>query len=97
MATRKRNPKNEGKGDGGKSDRGKSDDDGSRDEHHEEAGAVEVHNAYLEHRLGGGAPATPAAYRRAFEQFRRLPGAMRANPTVAPIDDGVDDEDGVQS
>src|SRR4051794_28555732 len=50
----------------------------------EEAEPVEVHQAYLEHRLAGGAPATPAAYRRAVDQFQRLPGAIRSVPPVAP-------------
>jgi hypothetical protein len=39
-----------------------------------------VHEAYLEHRLSGGEPATPEAYRRAFEQFQNLPGAVRSVP-----------------
>jgi hypothetical protein len=52
--------------------------------HQEEHGAVRVHEAYLEHRLGGGAPATPDAYRRGVEQFQRLPGAVRSVPPVTP-------------
>ena len=94
MATRKRNPKNDAEGT-------KGDGVDERQERHEGAGTVEVHDAYLEHRLGGGAPADPAAYRRAFEQFRRLPGALRANPTVEKGDDrhGNDrnDENGAAS
>jgi hypothetical protein len=35
-----------------------------------------VHRELLERRLEGGAPATPGAYARAIEQWRRLPGAV---------------------
>lgn len=88
MATRKRSSKSTDTTGGHDHDRrGGSDDDGRGDAHHETAGAVEVHHAYLEHRLAGGAPATPAAYQKAFEQFRRLPGALRANPTVEQRND----------
>jgi hypothetical protein len=52
--------------------------------HIEEGGAVEVHRAYLEHRLAGGEPATPEAYQRALAQFEKLPGAMRSVPPVTP-------------
>jgi hypothetical protein len=31
----------------------------------EDEGSLRVHEAYLEHRLGGGEPATPEAFRRA--------------------------------
>ncbi len=60
-------------------------DDGYHDEpprepHKEDEGAVKIHEAYLRHRLGGGEPATPEAYRRAIEQFEKLPGAMRSTP-----------------
>ncbi len=48
--------------------------------HKEEPDAVRVHEAYLEHRLSGGEPATPEAYQRAFEQFQSLPGAVRSTP-----------------
>jgi hypothetical protein len=61
---------------------------GREPEPHEEGpGAVRVHQAYLEHRLGGGERATPEAYRRAVEQFQRLPGAMRSVPPVALPDE----------
>jgi hypothetical protein len=53
--------------------------------HQEEGGAVRIHEAYLEHRLGGGEAATPEAYRRAVEQFQKLPGAMRSVPPAAPL------------
>jgi hypothetical protein len=53
--------------------------------HKEESDAVRVHQAYLEHRLGGGEPATPEAFRHAIEQFQKLPGAVRSAPSpVAP-------------
>jgi hypothetical protein len=52
--------------------------------HKEQSDAVRVHQAYLEHRLAGGEPATPEAYRRAVEQFQKLPGAMRSVPPPAP-------------
>jgi len=66
----------------------KDDDDDQeqrpREPHKEEHEAVKIHEAYLEHRLGGGAPATPEAYRRAVEQFEKLPGAMRSTPPPEP-------------
>ena len=52
--------------------------------HEEQPGAVRVHQAYLEHRLAGGEPATPEAYRRALEQFEKLPGAIQTVPPTAP-------------
>jgi hypothetical protein len=55
-----------------------------REPHEEESGAVEVHRAYLEHRLAGGEPATPELYRRAVEQFQKLPGATRSVPPATP-------------
>ena len=51
--------------------------------HEEEGGAVQVHQAFLEHRLKGGAPATPQAFRSAIEQFQKLPGATRSVPPLA--------------
>jgi hypothetical protein len=47
--------------------------------------AVQVHAAYLEHRLGGGRKADPEAYRRAVEQFERLPGAVRTAPSASRL------------
>jgi hypothetical protein len=57
-----------------------------RKPHQEQKDAVKIHEAYLQHRLGGGAPATPEAYRRALEQFEKLPGAIRSTP-AAPSHD----------
>jgi hypothetical protein len=84
--------------------RKRKDDDGyghddERRPYKEEDHAVEVHQAYLEHRLKGGAPASPEAYRRAIEQFQKLPGAVQSTPIVPsekPGDAGggkVDDTD----
>jgi hypothetical protein len=67
-----------------KSKRTKDGDYQEPEPHQEEGGAVRVHQAYLEHRLGGGEPATPEAYRRAVEQFQKLPGAMPSVPPAAP-------------
>ena len=54
----------------------------------EEQDSILVHEAYLQHRLSGGEPATPEAYMRAVEQFERLPGAVRtgssAGRTIPP-------------
>jgi hypothetical protein len=52
------------------------------DEFVEDEGSLRLHEAYLEYRVAGGAPATPEAYRRAVEQFDRLPGVIRARPEV---------------
>jgi hypothetical protein len=60
----------------------------------ESEGAVRVHQAYLEHRLGGGEPATPQAYLRAFEQFQKLPGAVRGKPAVKIPDPPADGHEG---
>ena len=65
------------------------DDGGDYDEpprkpHNEQPGAVQIHEAYLQHRLGGGEPASPEAYRRALEQFEKLPGAIRSTPAMVP-------------
>jgi len=60
----------------------------------EEKGAVEIHRAYLEHRLAGGEPATPEAYRRAVEQFEKLPGAMRTVPPPPPPEKPADEDKG---
>jgi hypothetical protein len=65
--------------------------------HEEQSDAVKVHEAYLEHRLGGGEPATPEAFRRAIEQFQKLPGAIRSVPSQAtpekPGDEQRSDEE----
>jgi hypothetical protein len=52
------------------------------DEFVEDESSLRLHEAYLEYRVVGGAPATPEAYRRAVEQFDRLPGVIRARPEV---------------
>jgi hypothetical protein len=54
----------------------------SDEESPENEDSLLVHEAYLQHRLGGGEPATPEAYRRAVEQFERLPGAVRTRPSA---------------
>jgi hypothetical protein len=66
---------------------------GQQPPYEEEGSAVEVHRAYLEHRVKGGAPPTPERFRRAIEQFQKLPGAVRSTPIdilkppAAPDDD----------
>ena len=57
------------------------DDDHDREPPVEEGTALQIHQAYLEQRLAGGEEPTPEAYRRAVEQFQRLPGATGAPPT----------------
>lgn len=49
----------------------------------EDEGSVRIHEAYLQHRLGGGEAATPEAFQRAVEQFERLPGAVRTGPATS--------------
>jgi hypothetical protein len=72
MATRKR-----------KHPYGDGDDDQGKP-YEEEGGAIEIHRAYLEHRVQGGDPPTPERYRRAIEQFQKLPGAVRSTPPAMP-------------
>lgn len=55
-----------------------------REPHKEQHDAVRIHEAYLQHRLGGGEPASPDAYRRGVEQFEKLPGAVRSTPGIGP-------------
>src|SRR5262249_1246063 len=66
------------------------------DEFFEDEESVRLNEAYLEHRVAGGAPATTEAYRRAVEQFQRLaragrrrprPGIGRASRPTAPADE----------
>jgi len=52
------------------------------DEFAEDENSLRLHEAYLAYRVAGGEPATPEAYRRAVEQFDRLPGVIRARPDV---------------
>jgi len=67
----------------------KPDDDGTEGPRKEQGHAVQVHEAYLEERVAGGAPPDPAMYARAAEQLRRLPGAHRAvPPPVVPEEPG---------
>jgi len=74
-----------GRGRGGRRTGGGNDDRDRRSEPHKEEGsAIQVHQAYLEHRNRGGEPPSPDAYRRAIEQFQRLPGAVRRAPEVVP-------------
>jgi competence ComEA-like helix-hairpin-helix protein len=47
---------------------------------------VLIHQAFIEHHLEGGTPATPEAYERAREQFQRLPGATRRAADPVPDD-----------
>jgi hypothetical protein len=77
------------------------------DEFVEDEDSLRLHEAYLEYRVAGGAPATPEAYRRAVEQFDRLPGVIRARPEVGrtapprpaapPGEEPLDDEPGGDS
>jgi hypothetical protein len=53
----------------------------------EEGGGVDVHEAYLQYRLGGAERPDPEIYRRAIEQFQSLPGAFRTTPPPAPADE----------
>jgi hypothetical protein len=48
-----------------------------------------IHREYVERHLGGGEPATPEAYERGVEQWRRLPGAISRAPAElrAPSDE----------
>ncbi|HUC25161.1 MAG TPA: hypothetical protein VMA73_20820 [Streptosporangiaceae bacterium] len=49
-----------------------------------DADPVKVHREYLDWHIGGGAPPTPELYAQAIEQFRRIPGAVRAPATETP-------------
>jgi|SRR4051812_5868789 hypothetical protein len=57
-------------------------DDQRPEETPEDRESLRVHEAFLEHRLGGGEPATPDAYLRAVQQFERLPGAVPTGPAT---------------
>jgi hypothetical protein len=102
MAERKRRPlekqptgKDDASGGGGYNGGGDSGSDDGRGPFGESEGAVRVHQAYIEHHLEGGEPATSQAYLRAFEQFQKLPGALRSKPPIRspqpPKDDPGDD------
>jgi hypothetical protein len=84
---RRRPPRKRAKkpdGDGG--------EDVRREPHEEESHAVRVHEAYLEHRLGGGEAPDPEAHLRAIEEFERLPGALRTTPSTPQESRGSDEE-----
>ena len=51
------------------------------------AAGFDVHEAYLQYRLGGAERPDPEIYRRAIEQFQSLPGAFRTTPPPAPADE----------
>lgn len=89
MATDKRRSRGKGKGGDGKG--GDGDGGGDREPFRESEGAIRVHQAYLEHRLGGGERATTQAYLRAIKQFQKLPGAIRSKPAVEPPEPAADD------
>lgn len=91
-STRKRTTKNKGNGNNG--DGGNGGGTGGDGEPFEEAPEnIDVHEAYLEYRLGGGERPSSRAYARAAEQFNRLPGAIRGKPAFIPPDP-PDDDDG---
>lgn len=76
---------------GGGYDGGGGDD---REPPGEEPENLDIHEAYLQYRLGGGERPTTQAYARAFAQFKKLPGAVRGKPAVTPPDPSEVDEDG---
>jgi len=99
MATDK--GKGPGRGKGRKEDKGGSGgggyDGGGGDDREppgEEPENLDIHEAYLQYRLGGGERPTTQAYARAFAQFKKLPGAVRGKPAVKPPDPSKGDEDG---
>jgi hypothetical protein len=68
-------------------------DDPRRKPHEEEGDAVRVHEAYLEHRMGGGEEPDPEAHLRAIEQFERLPGALPTTPPKTPDEPGDENDE----
>jgi hypothetical protein len=60
-----------------------------------DADPVRIHEAYVERRLSGGAPATAEAYARAIRQWHELPGAVGVPPTELTEEDAASapDED----
>jgi hypothetical protein len=82
--------KGKGKGENGDGDDGDGGGD-DREPFRESEGAIRVHQAYLEHRVGGGERATTQAYLRAFKQFQKLPGAIRSKPAVEPPEPAAND------
>jgi hypothetical protein len=69
------------------------DGDDEREPYEEEPDAVRIHEAYLQHRLAGGEEPDPEAYRRAIEEFERLPGALPTIPPSRPEESRDEDED----
>jgi len=66
----------------------------------EEPENLDIHEAFLKHRLEGGEPPSSQAYARAVEQFQKLPGAIRGKPAFippAPTDDDNSDDGGENS
>jgi hypothetical protein len=55
---------------------------------------LNIHEAYLRHRLEGGERPSSKAFARAVEQFQKLPGAIRGKPPFIPPDAPDDEGDG---
>jgi hypothetical protein len=66
---------------------------GEREPPGEEPENLDIHEAYLQHRLGGGEQPTTQAYARAFNQFKNLLGAVRGKPALKPPNPPKEDED----
>ena len=63
----------------------KKDPDQERPRHRPEGREHQVHKEILERRMRGGPDPTPDDYRRALEQWNRLPGSKVRPPTdIAP-------------
>ena len=94
--TRKPRKKGSG-GSGGGNGRGYGDGGGDDEPIGEGPENLDVHEAFLKHRLEGGETPSSQAYARAVEQFQKLPGAIRGKPAFIPPappddDDGGDDD-----
>jgi len=59
----------------------KGDPDREKPEHRPEGREHQVHQEILERRMRGGPEPTPEAYRRALEQWKKLPGSKVRPPT----------------
>ncbi|MCL6282619.1 hypothetical protein M3P21_03670 [Ruegeria sp. 2012CJ41-6] len=94
--TRKPRKKGSG-GSGGGNGRGYGDGGGDDEPTGEVPENLDVHEAFLKHRLEGGEEPSSQAYARAVEQFKKLPGAIRGKPAfippTPPDDDDGDDGD----
>jgi hypothetical protein len=88
----RRPPPKKPNGDDG--DNGEHDGNGEREPHKEEPEAVQIHEAYLEHRRRGGEEPSPEGRLRAIEAFERLPGAVRTTPPAATEKPADDEEEG---